>query len=78
VTKALPFTASSLARAIKGAAKAGLKIIAINADGSLSIGENSEKSPALKTETVHPDPFVAGAKRLSDGAAARKRNRATS
>jgi len=39
MTKALPFTADGLARAIKGVGKAGLFVVGVRPDGTLIVGD---------------------------------------
>ena len=39
MTKALPFTAASLARAIKGVERAGKVVIGVRPDGTLILGD---------------------------------------
>jgi hypothetical protein len=61
MTKALPFTAASLARAIKGVEAAGRFVVGVRADGTLIIGDrpletasfvppNAQNEPASKWE----------------------------
>lgn len=61
MTKALPFTEASLARAIKGVERAGRFVIGVRADGTLIVGDKpvetasmfptaSQNAPASKWE----------------------------
>jgi hypothetical protein len=47
VTKALPFTAASLARAIKGVEKAGRFVIGVKPDGTLIIADKPFDTASL-------------------------------
>lgn len=82
MTRALPFTAAGIARAIKGAEKAGKKVTGIRADGSLILGDNAVTSQPSRlgqpAEGVQPDPFVMAAERFGHAEAKRKRNGAPS
>jgi hypothetical protein len=47
VTKALPFTEASLARAIKGVERAGRFVIGVKADGTLIVGDKPIDSASI-------------------------------
>jgi len=47
VTKALPFTEASIARAIKGVERAGRFVIGVKPDGSLIVSHTKIDSPCL-------------------------------
>lgn len=78
MTKALPFTAASLARAIKGAELAGKRVAGVGPDGSLILGDISERSPLNSANDAQADPFVAAAGNARNAKTKRGRNRATS
>lgn len=59
MTKALPFTEASLARAIKGAKRAGLHVVGVKADGTIIVGDAPSQAPE-NTEELKPE------KRLED------------
>lgn len=76
MTRALPFTAAGLARALKAVAAAGQVVAEVKPDGTLILGDKSNKSPSIAPGAAEDDPFVAAAKRLGHGQTKRKRNRA--
>ena len=47
MTKRLPFTQASIRRAINGARKAGLRVVAIGADGTLMVHDGDDLSGPL-------------------------------
>jgi hypothetical protein len=47
MTKALPFTAASLARAIRGVEQAGKHVIGVRPDGTLILGDKPVDSASL-------------------------------
>ena len=47
MSKALPFTMESLARAIKGVEKAGRFVIGVRADGTLIVGDKPIDSASM-------------------------------
>src|SRR4051794_25083513 len=47
MTRAIPFTAASLARAIKGVERAGRFVIGVRPDGTLIVGEKPVETPSL-------------------------------
>jgi hypothetical protein len=47
MTKALPFTEASLARAIRGVERAGRFVIGVRADGTLIVGDKPIESTSL-------------------------------
>ena len=51
VTKPLPFTEASLARAIKGVERAGRFVIGVKPDGSLIVGDKQ-----INSSSFVPDP----------------------
>lgn len=78
MTKALPFTAAGLARAIKGAEKAGKNVAGVRPDGTLIFGDNLPGYPSVSPVPVQADPYAIAAKRVGYATTKRKRNRATS
>jgi hypothetical protein len=48
VTKALPFTEASLARAIKGVERAGRYVIGVRPDGTLIVGDKPSRHHFLR------------------------------
>lgn len=56
MTKALPFTMESLARAIKGVEKAGRFVIGVRADGTLIVAEKPIDASSLVPEIAQPSP----------------------
>ena len=56
MTKALPFTEASLARAIKGVERAGRFVVGFRLDGTLLIGDKPLKTASLvPADTQHSD-----------------------
>lgn len=51
MTKPLPFTAASLARAIKGAELAGKHVIGVRPDGTLILGDKPVDTASLVPQT---------------------------
>lgn len=47
MTRALPFTEASLARAIKGVERAGRFVIGVKADGTLIVGDKPINSASM-------------------------------
>jgi hypothetical protein len=64
VTKALPFTEASLARAIKGVLRAGLFVLKVAPDGSLLVGDKPFDAASLVPDDEQPS--LAAPKRLED------------
>jgi hypothetical protein len=56
VTKALPFTEASLARAIKGVERAGRFVIGVKADGTLIVGEKPIDSASIMPVAAQDAP----------------------
>lgn len=56
MSKALPFTAAGLARAIKGAKLAGMHVIGVRPDGSLILGDKPLETDAFVPPTRQTDP----------------------
>lgn len=52
MTRAIPFTAAALARAIKGVEAAGLFVVGVRPDGTLIVGDKPVDTASL----VPPDP----------------------
>jgi len=75
MTKALPFTAAALARAIKGAERAGKHVIGVRADGTVLIGDNPAKLVPEVAASEQDDPFLRGWERAERAEAKRKRKR---
>lgn len=63
MTKALPFTSASLARAIKGVELAGKHVIGVRADGTVLIGDNPASLVPSESETPQDDPYALAAER---------------
>lgn len=59
MTRALPFTEVSLARAIKGVERAGRFVIGVKADGTLIVGDKPVEAASLVPVDNEPSP-VAG------------------
>jgi hypothetical protein len=47
MTRALPFTAASLARAIKGVERAGRFVVGVKADGTLIVGDKQVETASF-------------------------------
>jgi hypothetical protein len=56
VTRALPFTESSLARAIKGVERAGRFVIGVMADGTLIVGDKAINTASITPREVQNAP----------------------
>jgi hypothetical protein len=53
MTRALPFTSASLARAIKGVERAGRFVIGVKPDGTLIVGDKPIDSASIVPSVVH-------------------------
>jgi hypothetical protein len=71
VTRALPFTEASLARAIKGVERAGRFVIGVKADGTLIIGDKPVETTSLVPVIEQPSPRKFGEKLGGQGASQR-------
>lgn len=58
MTKAIPFTAASLARAIKGVEAAGLFVVGVKPDGTLIVGDKPVDVASIVPEEGTPSPPV--------------------
>lgn len=47
MTKAMPFTEATIRRAVSGARKAGLRVVAIRADGTVIVHDGDGAPPPL-------------------------------
>jgi hypothetical protein len=56
MSKALPFTEASLARAIKGVEKAGRFVIGVRTDGTLIVGDKPIDSASLVPQEPQLSP----------------------
>ena len=56
MTKALPFTAAGLARAIRGVELAGRHVVGVRPDGTLIVGDKPVEVPSLMPEIEQPSP----------------------
>jgi hypothetical protein len=56
MTKALPFTEASLARAIKGVERAGRFVIGVRPDGTLIVGDKPIDTASLTLLDSHNAP----------------------
>jgi hypothetical protein len=56
MTKALPFTEASLARAIRGVKRAGLHVIGVRPCGMLVIGDKPVESASIVPDVVQNEP----------------------
>jgi hypothetical protein len=56
MTKALPFTEASLARAIKGVERAGLFVIGVRANGTLIVGDKPIDSASMIPANGQDEP----------------------
>jgi len=56
MTKPLPFTEASLARAIKGVQRAGLFVVGVKSDGTLLISDKPFDLTSLVPVEPHEDP----------------------
>jgi hypothetical protein len=64
MSKALPFTEASLARAIKGVQRAGLFVVGVKPDGTLIVGGKPFDTSSLVPTELEQSP--APARRLGD------------
>jgi len=55
MTKALPFTVLSIARAIRGVEAAGRFVIGVRADGTLIVGDKPINSASMIPQQDHND-----------------------
>lgn len=58
MTRVIPFTAASLARAIKGVERAGRFVIGVRPDGTLIVGEKPVETPSLVPVIEEQSPPV--------------------
>lgn len=58
MTRALPFTELSLARAIKGVEKAGRFVVGVRADGTLIVGDKPFDSASLAPAAEQDAPLA--------------------
>ena len=65
MTRALPFTEASLARAIKGVEKAGRFVVGVKADGTVIVGDKPVDATSLLTLDTQPSP-PADTRRMGD------------
>lgn len=56
MTRALPFTEASLARAIKGVERAGRFVIGVRADGTLIVGDKPIEAASLVPMDTQSSP----------------------
>jgi hypothetical protein len=56
VTRALPFTETSLARAIKGVERAGRAVIRVMADGALIVGDKPINTASITPREMQNAP----------------------
>jgi hypothetical protein len=56
MTKALPFTEASLARAIKGVERAGRFVVGVKPDGTLIVGDKPIETASLVPQETQPSP----------------------
>jgi hypothetical protein len=63
MTRSLPFTAASLARAIKGVRQAGQFVVGVRPDGTLLV---SSEKPVDMTSIVPADTQTSPEKRMGD------------
>jgi hypothetical protein len=59
MSKPLPFTEASLARAIRGVERAGRFVIGVKADGTLIVGDKPLDSASLVSQPAQDAPPVA-------------------
>jgi len=69
MTRQIPFTAASLARAIKGVEQAGRFVLGVMADGTLIVGDKPIDASSLVPENAQPFPRKFGEKIGGQGAA---------
>jgi hypothetical protein len=56
MTRAIPFTAASLARAIKGVEQAGRFVVGVKPDGTLIVGDKPLDTASLVPDIEQPSP----------------------
>lgn len=56
MTRAIPFTVASLARAIKGVEEAGRFVIGVKPDGTLIVGDKPIEAASLVPADEQPSP----------------------
>lgn len=56
MTRALPFTAASIARAIKGVEAAGLFVVGVKPDGTLIVGDKPIDTASLVPGVAQDEP----------------------
>jgi hypothetical protein len=56
LTRALPFTSASLARAIKGVERAGRFVIGVRPDGTIIVGDRPVETASLVPAIEQNDP----------------------
>jgi hypothetical protein len=69
MTRTIPFTAASLARAIKGVEHAGRFVIGVKPDGTLIVGDKPVETTSLVPQVEQPSPRKFGEKLGGQGAA---------
>lgn len=62
MTRAIPFTAASLARAIKGVEQAGRHVVGVKPDGTLIVADKPVNPTSLVPEIEEPSPRRFGEK----------------
>jgi hypothetical protein len=65
MTRALPFTAASLARAIKGVELAGRFVLGVRPDGTVIVGDKPIDSTSIAPANEQPSP-AAETRRMGD------------
>jgi hypothetical protein len=68
MTRTIPFTAASLARAIKGVELAGRFVIGVMPDGTLIVGDKLVETTSLVPSVEQPSPRKFGEKLGGQGA----------
>jgi hypothetical protein len=58
MSRAIPFTIASLARAIKGVEQAGRFVIGVKPDGTLIVGDKPVETTSLVPDEPQPSPPV--------------------
>jgi hypothetical protein len=71
MTRTIPFTAASLARAIKGVELAGRFVVGVRPDGTLIVGEKPLDTTSLVPADEQPSPRKFGEKLGGQGATSR-------
>lgn len=56
MSKAIPFTAAGLARAIKGVEQAGRHVVGVRPDGTLIVADKPFDAASLAPEIEQPSP----------------------